>query len=170
LINGWLHKKLLKALARAYFFCYDIRWIKSRDWTSMTLLRIIIADDAFNVDFLIKIHSQSHSKHSIIVVDATKDIDNIVQLFKENKADSILISKKLFLEFFFNKRVPEINGKCRKLTERETEIIKLKVSGLRNKEIANILGITEDTLETHITHINQKTGSKTLRESISKIL
>jgi 50S ribosomal protein L4 len=107
---------------------------------------------------------------SIIVVDATKDIDNIVQLFKENKADSILISKKLFLEFFFNKRVPEINGKCRKLTERETEIIKLKVSGLRNKEIANILGITEDTLETHITHINQKTGSKTLRESISKIL
>jgi DNA-binding CsgD family transcriptional regulator len=136
----------------------------------MTFQRIIIADDSFNVDFLVKVHSQSTSKHNIIVTEATKNIDKIVQLFKENKADAILISRELFLEFFFNKRVPEINGKYRKLTERETEIIKLKISGLRNKEIANILGITEDTLETHITHINQKTGSKTLRESISKIL
>ena len=44
------------------------------------------------------------------------------------------------------------------LTPRETELIKLVVEGLRNKEIAARLGITEGTVKIHLHNIYEKLG------------
>jgi len=43
-----------------------------------------------------------------------------------------------------------------KLTERETQILKLIANGLTNKGIACILQITESTVENHIHNIYRK--------------
>lgn len=42
------------------------------------------------------------------------------------------------------------------LTEREFEVLKLVVAGLTNREIANLLSITEKTVETHLRNIGKK--------------
>jgi DNA-binding NarL/FixJ family response regulator len=43
-----------------------------------------------------------------------------------------------------------------RLSEREQEVVRLIASGMRNKEVANRLAITEATVKAHLTHIFQK--------------
>jgi len=50
------------------------------------------------------------------------------------------------------------------LTEREKEILLLIVAGHANKEIAERLGISFRTVETHRAHIMEKTGASNLKE------
>lgn len=45
-----------------------------------------------------------------------------------------------------------------KLSEREREVLKLIVNGHTSKEIADILGISKLTVDTHRKHIQQKLG------------
>ena len=42
------------------------------------------------------------------------------------------------------------------LTKRELELGYLKVSGFSNRRIANMLGISEQTVKNHFTHIYEK--------------
>jgi len=49
-----------------------------------------------------------------------------------------------------------------KLSERETDVIKLIVTGLSNKEIAEKLNISINTVITHRKNISQKTGIKSV--------
>ena len=42
------------------------------------------------------------------------------------------------------------------LTERETEVLRLLAQGKANKEIANALNITEQTVKTHVSHVLDK--------------
>ena len=44
------------------------------------------------------------------------------------------------------------------LTAREVEVAELVATGLRNKEIARQLSITERTVKAHVTHILQRIG------------
>ncbi|MFN8534507.1 MAG: response regulator transcription factor [Dehalococcoidia bacterium] len=52
------------------------------------------------------------------------------------------------------------------LTERETEVLQLVASGLRNKEIAQRLVITERTVKFHVGIILQKLGASTRTEAV----
>lgn len=47
----------------------------------------------------------------------------------------------------------------RSLTPREKEILALIVKGLRNREIAEVLGASEGTVRIHISHILEKLGA-----------
>lgn len=47
-----------------------------------------------------------------------------------------------------------------RLTPRERDIVKLVCGGLKNKEIAEQLGITAGTVKVHLMHIFEKTGVK----------
>jgi DNA-binding NarL/FixJ family response regulator len=44
------------------------------------------------------------------------------------------------------------------LTERETEILRLLARGLANKEMARELGVTEQTVKTHVSRVLGKLG------------
>jgi DNA-binding NarL/FixJ family response regulator len=66
------------------------------------------------------------------------------------------------------KRTPE--GTHEALSERELEVLKLVVDGLRNKEIADVLGIAERTVKFHTGIIFQKLGVTSRTEAAAAAL
>ena len=63
----------------------------------------------------------------------------------------------------------ELNSQFFRLTSREYEIAKLIREGLRYKEIADRLFISERTVSTHVQHMFEKTGVKSKGELIYKL-
>jgi DNA-binding NarL/FixJ family response regulator len=56
------------------------------------------------------------------------------------------------------------------LTERELEILRAMARGAANKEIAAELGISENTVKTHISHLFQKLGARDRTEAVTRAL
>lgn len=56
------------------------------------------------------------------------------------------------------------------LTDRQSEIIKLIIDGCTNKEISDLLHITEGTVKAHIYNIFKKTNVSSRNQLVSKIL
>ncbi len=56
------------------------------------------------------------------------------------------------------------------LTEREHSVIVHLIKGWTNKEIANALGITEQTVQEHIKHIMRKTNATTRTGILAQVL
>lgn len=55
-------------------------------------------------------------------------------------------------------------------TSRQADVVKHLLKGWTNKEIANALGITEQTVKEHIKHIMQKTGVTTRTGILARVL
>lgn len=55
-------------------------------------------------------------------------------------------------------------------TARQADVVKHLLKGWTNKEIANALGITEQTVKEHIKHIMQKTGVTTRTGILARVL
>jgi DNA-binding NarL/FixJ family response regulator len=53
------------------------------------------------------------------------------------------------------------------LSAREREVVELVVEGLRNKDVAERLGISEKTVKTHLTHVYQRLGVATRADMIA---
>jgi len=53
-----------------------------------------------------------------------------------------------------------------KLSSRELEVLRLLVRGLRNKEIADILCVTEGTVEGHVSNICERLGVQSRGEAV----
>lgn len=56
------------------------------------------------------------------------------------------------------------------LTDREEAVVQQLAKGLTNKEIARILGITEQTVKEHIKHVMKKTGATTRTGIVAEML
>jgi FixJ family two-component response regulator len=56
----------------------------------------------------------------------------------------------------------EMRNRFNSLTPRETEVLKLVVAGLLNKQIADELGMSELTVKTHRAHVMEKTKAESL--------
>ena len=59
---------------------------------------------------------------------------------------------------------------CYHLTEREEEVLEELAKGFTNKEIANTLGITENTVKEHIKRLMQKMNTTTRTGLLSRML
>jgi DNA-binding NarL/FixJ family response regulator len=53
------------------------------------------------------------------------------------------------------------------LTARETEVLKHVADGNRNRDIAELLFISEETVKVHIKHIMDKLGAKDRTQAIA---
>ena len=56
------------------------------------------------------------------------------------------------------------------LTAREAEVLRALASGLRNKEIARQLQVSERTVTFHLAHVYQKLGVNSRTEALSRAL
>ena len=59
-------------------------------------------------------------------------------------------------------QLDELHARFDSLTPRETEVLRLVVEGLLNKQIADKLGMSELTVKTHRAHVMEKTGAGSL--------
>jgi DNA-binding NarL/FixJ family response regulator len=53
------------------------------------------------------------------------------------------------------------------LTEREVEVLRFAARGLRNKEIARVIGRTEGTVKVHLKHLMAKLGVEDRTEAVT---
>lgn len=53
------------------------------------------------------------------------------------------------------------------LTPREVEVLRLAAKGLRNKDIARVIGRTEETVKVHLKHIMQKLDAEDRTEAVT---
>jgi two-component system NarL family response regulator len=56
------------------------------------------------------------------------------------------------------------------LTEREVEVLRLVAKGLRNKEIARVIGRAEGTVKVHVKNIHEKLGVEDRTEAVTLAL
>jgi two-component system response regulator FixJ len=56
------------------------------------------------------------------------------------------------------------------LTPRERQVLEGLVNGFTNKQIAQQLGLSARTVETHRAHIMDKTGSNTFADLVRKVV
>lgn len=61
-----------------------------------------------------------------------------------------------------------VNATSNPLTSRESGLLRLVADGRSNKEIARLLGISENTVETHLRRINQKLNTHTRTQAIAR--
>ena len=52
------------------------------------------------------------------------------------------------------------------LTPRELDILDLVARGMRNREIGEVLGVTEQTVKNHLTAVMHKTGVRNRRGAV----
>ncbi|HZF68553.1 MAG TPA: response regulator transcription factor [Gemmatirosa sp.] len=53
------------------------------------------------------------------------------------------------------------------LTEREVEVLRLVAKGLRNREVARVIGRTDGTVKVHLAHILAKLGAEDRTEAVT---
>lgn len=61
-------------------------------------------------------------------------------------------------------------GPDQELTRRERDVLELVVAGLRNREIARRLHVSENTIETHLRHLFSKLQVRSRAEAVEKAL
>jgi FixJ family two-component response regulator len=59
-------------------------------------------------------------------------------------------------------QLDDVRARFDSLTPRETDVLRLVVEGLLNKQIADKLGMSELTVKTHRAHVMEKTGADSL--------
>lgn len=127
-------------------------------------------------------------RHHVLLIDTACGRENLVSAVLRKKVSGVLMGKSdaaqlkkavkavhkgdiwLDKDTFKNilHGINAINGeKGSVLSAREKEIVSLIGKGLRNKEIASRLHITETTVKTHLTRIFQKLNIKARSELIS---
>lgn len=99
-------------------------------------------------------------------MDRAKEIGIESFLYKEVSEETILeiIERTLNGESIYPDETPEVKlgqVSSSQLTPREIQVLRLLTTGVGNDEIASKLGISENTVKTHIAHLLSKTGFKT---------
>lgn len=97
---------------------------------------------------------------------------------KENLHSGLeaVLNKETFIDPFFMNNVIELkkdrglNGAIRyKLTARESDVLQLIIGQFNNEKIADKLGLSENTVKNHVSHILQKMNVKSRNQVILKV-
>ncbi len=89
--------------------------------------------------------------------------------YKETSKETILeiMDRTMKGESVYPDETPKVrlgHANSTEFTDREIEVLRVMTKGVSNMEIANELGITENTVKQHIRHMMEKTGCKSRTE------
>jgi LuxR family maltose regulon positive regulatory protein len=63
---------------------------------------------------------------------------------------------------------PSLGGLTEALTDRELEVLRFLAEGRRNREIADQLVVTVETVKKHVSHIFDKLGATSRTEAVAR--
>jgi DNA-binding NarL/FixJ family response regulator len=92
-------------------------------------------------------------------------LEAIQEMHRGGSPMSTQIARKVVESF---RRVAPANSPTQVLTDRENEILAQLAKGFRNKEIADQLGVSMDTVRTHLRHIYEKLHVQSRTEAVLK--
>ena len=121
------------------------------------LLFLILISLCFVIVFYRRMSRLAEEKNAILVKEAL-DRDRLLMLSRQN------MEKQLKEEI---SKLPETVLPAVKLTARELEIGRLTSQGLLSKEVADKLGISQRTVETHKNNLYRKLGINNNAELVS---
>lgn len=112
-----------------------------------------------------------HAAHAGAAAYCAKDVqpDNLIQIIHEVANGKYVIGEKVFTRRELDKWLAsQMEGARRSysepgspfhpLSDREMEVLSCVVRGMSNKQIANLLGISHQTVKNHVTSILRKFG------------
>jgi DNA-binding NarL/FixJ family response regulator len=86
------------------------------------------------------------------ILPASMPVDDLLAAVDEIMGGGLCFAKQLMENFLCHKRIA--------LTRRERQVASLVAQGLKNKEIATTLGLTEGTVKVYVSRLFQKLGMK----------
>ena len=92
----------------------------------------------------------------VLKSDAGRDLVNAVDALSRHKTFFTSSVSEIVLKTFLNEGSSEEPAERNVLTDREREIVQLLGEGKNNREVADLLGISIRTVETHRTNIMRK--------------
>lgn len=161
----------------------DIDNINNIDKTYENKYDILIFYRTKEIDYLDKIINLKNSRSKIIIIDQLKD-ENVLSICIEHDIDAYItdiedeyefkyILNKVIRgdKFYDSKAMSKIIKKPRPeielfLTSREEEVMLEVGKGLSNRDIANMLGVTEFTIKKHLSNILNKLKLKSRKDII----
>ncbi len=149
-------------------------------WTGVVL--DLILPDGYGLDLLSEIR-QNHGGLPVLVLtgELNRDVVNKVQTMrgeyvcKPASADNLnpFIQRALAQERVddaaIGQRIEHLARQL-KLTRRETELLTLSVDGLSRKELAQALGVAENTVKAQIRSLLKKSGARSLATLAQKVI
>ena len=150
------------------------------EWTGVVL--DLILPDGYGLDLLAEIR-QMHGALRVLVLtgEHNRDVDNKVQTMrgeyvcKHASVDNLnpFIQRALAQErvddVAIGQRIEHLARQL-KLTRRETELLTLSVDGLSRKELAEALGVAENTVKAQIRSLLKKSGARSLATLAQKVI
>lgn len=161
----------------------DIDNINNIDKTYENKYDILIFYRTKEIDYLDKIINLKSSRSKIIIIDQLKD-ENVLSICIEHDIDAYITDIEDEYEFKYilnkviggdkfydSKAMSKIVKKPRPeielfLTSREEEVMLEVGKGLSNRDIANMLGVTEFTIKKHLSNILNKLKLKSRKDII----
>lgn len=102
------------------------------------------------------------------VVNADSGIDMLIKAIEVVSEDEVWINNNVIKSLLNNSMSRKVKDSS-KLTEREYAILKVLKEGYRNKEIASLLSISEQTVKSHLGRIFRKMNVSGRAELISRL-
>jgi DNA-binding NarL/FixJ family response regulator len=101
----------------------------------------------------------------------TRDAEDLIQTVRLVAGGNLVIDPHLVVALAEElSQVKERNRKAETLTARELEVLQLLAFGRTNKDIADELELSPDTVKTHLTHIFEKLGASDRTAAVAEAL
>jgi len=130
---------------------------------SLEIIVLTVHDDAETIFQALRAGANGFLRKSNRSSDLLKAIRDI---YNGASPLSGSVARKIIRHFHIDQRAPGLD----KLSPREKEILDLLAAGLLYKEIASDLGISKDTVRTHIRHVCTKLRVRGRVEALTKYL
>ncbi len=151
-----------------------------RDWTGVVL--DLILPDGYGLDLLADIRQEQGALPVLVLTgELNRDVVNKVQTLRGEyvcKPASVenlnpFIQRALAQESVddaaIGQRIEHLARQLR-LTRRETELLTLSVDGLSRKQLAEALGVAENTVKAQIRSLLKKSGARSLATLAQKVI
>jgi NarL family two-component system response regulator LiaR len=101
----------------------------------------------------------------------TRDAEDLIQTVRLVASGNLVIDPHLVVALAEElSQVKERNRRAETLTARELEVLQLLAFGRTNREIADELELSPDTVKTHLTHIFEKLGESDRTAAVAEAL